>query len=280
MPDGAIAELWARRSRVVRDVVGVFVRADLLVEAGALAFRILVTLIPAALFAIGLAGFLGLEEAWRQDAAPDLKRNIPPASFEFIDQAVTKVLTSKNVFWVTLGAMIAIWEASAVVRGAGKILNRIYDVEEERSLRTVVLSSLPLAALGIALLLAAIVVVRFGALLVSDVLGDALIAEVISFLVRWSIAAALLFALIGVTLRIAPQIERPDSRISFGAGVIVVSWLVTTFLFAFYLENLASYASFFGNLATVFVLAEYLYMTAFIFITGVAVDAVLRKNGS
>jgi uncharacterized BrkB/YihY/UPF0761 family membrane protein len=45
-------------------------------------------------------------------------------------------------------------------------------------------------------------------------------------------------------------------------------------LFAFYLADIASYGTVFGNLATIFVLLEYLYLLAAIFLAGLAFDAI------
>ncbi len=98
-----------------------FADEGLLIEAGALAFRALLTLIPALLFTIGLLGVFGFDEVWRQDIAPDLRESLSATSFKFIDEAVVKVLTEKQLFWVTLGAALAIWESSSIVRAAGEL---------------------------------------------------------------------------------------------------------------------------------------------------------------
>lgn len=271
---------WLRRgSALAREVIGVFRDRDLLVETGALALRALLALIPVLLFTVGLLGFLGLEEVWRQDIAPDLKQSIGTTSFKFIDQAVIKVLSSKQLFWVTLGAVLAVWESSAIVRAGGKVLNRIYEVGEQRPAAREILVSLPLGALGIVLVLAAAAVVRLGAIAFDDLLGSGLLAELSSFAVRWSIAAGLMLALVATMLRLAPEVERPPRSVGLGAALTVLAWALATLAFGFYLQTIASYSSFFGNLATVFVLVEYLYLVSFVFLGGVVVEVILTREG-
>ncbi len=74
------------------------------------------------------------------------------------------MLTNKQIFWVTIGGGFAIWEASAIVRAAGKLLNRIYGVDESapsgRSWRARSRS----ARSGSSSTIAAAVVVRLGPL--------------------------------------------------------------------------------------------------------------------
>lgn len=261
--------------RGLREVVDVFARKELLVDAGALAFRILLTLIPAALFVVGLLGFFGLEELWSDDIAPGLQDSVSPAAFEFLDQSVVKVLESHSLFWVTAGAALTAWEASAVVRATGNMMNRIYEVDDRTSFGRELLESVPIGAAAVLLGLAAISAVRLGPLGFDALLGDGTIAVVVSHVVCWAAAAALLFALVAVVVRFAPAIERPPRWLSFGAATIVVASALMSILFALYLGTFASYASVFGSLATAFVLIEYLFLLAVIFLGGIVIDSIL-----
>lgn len=259
----------------VREVARVFAGKDLLIEAGALAFRGFLTLIPALLFAVGLLGFFGLEDVWRQDIAPELKSSVDPAAFEFINRAVIKVLTSQDVFWVTVGAAFAVWEASAVVRAAGKVMNRIYGVEDDSSFIRELAESIPAGAAVGFLALAAIAASRLVPLGVEALLGTGAFAGIAAFVASWTVVAALLVALVAVVVRFAPAIERPPRWLSFGAGVIVGAWALMSILFALYLRTFANYGSVFGSLATIFVLVEYLFLLSVIFLGGIVIDAIL-----
>lgn len=272
---GALSEIELPGREELRGVYRTFTEKDLLIEAGALGFRALITLIPALLFTVGLLGFLGLDEVWRSDIAPDLRPNMSTTAFQFLDETVLKVLTQKQVFWVTLGAAFAVWEASAVVRAAGNVLNRIYEVRESRPFREELLTSIPLGALGIVITILAAVVVRLGPLALDNVLGTGLAATLIGFVIRWAIALGLMGVLLAALLRFAPDIERPPRGLSIGSLSILGAWAVATVAFGFYLQQIASYGSVFGNLATLFILVEYLFGVAVIFLGGAVVDHVI-----
>ena len=249
-------------------------------QASAIAFRLFLALVPCVLFLLGLIGFLGLEEVWRDDVVPELRPGVSAAAFTVIDDAVTYVLTEQKAFWVTIGALIAVWQLSSIVRATGQTLNRLYGVEEheERSLwRSMVVSYVVGAAVG-ALLLLAIAVLRLGPLVIDDVLPDDFVFQAVAFLLRWLVGFALLLAAIGLVVRVGPDRESPARWVTLGAVLVVVGWAVFSVLFGLYLTQIASYATIFGNLATLFVLLEYLFLSANIFVGGLALNSLIEKE--
>jgi membrane protein len=258
-------------------LVQAFRKHDLLVEAGAISFRMLLALIPALLFVFGALGFFGLEEVWRSDIAPDLRAGVSPAAFTLIDEAVVSVLTSKQLFWVTIGLGLALWQISGVVRACHQILKRIYGVSDDRDDPfSHFASSVAVGAASGAAILVAIVAIRAGAPLLDDVLGTSFPAGIVSFVVRWGIALAALFVSVGLIVRTVPDLERPLHWISFGAVLVVLGWACMTALFTFYLKQIADYGSIFGNLATVFILIEYLYLVTIVFVGGLVLDELVE----
>lgn len=259
----------------LREVVDVFGEKDLLVDAGALAFRALLALIPGVLFLVGLLGFFGLDEVYKEDVAPDLKASVSPAAFNFLDDAVVKVLGAKDLFWVTAGALLTAWEASAIVRAAGNMMNKIYEVDDdEQSFRRELAESIPIGAAAGALLVAALATIRLGPLGIDALIGDGLLAGLVSVVVCWGAGIAFLFAVVAVVVRFAPAIERPPRWVSFGAATIAIAWTVMTLLFGLYLSNFASYSSIFGSLAAVFILIEYLFLVSVVFLGGIVIDSI------
>jgi membrane protein len=79
-------------------------------------------------------------------------------------------------------------------------------------------------------------------------------------------------------VRWAPAEHRPWRWVTFGTGLVVVTWLVMSLLFGLYLRELADYGSIFGNLATVIVGFEYAYLSAIVFLAGLAVDGIAQRG--
>jgi membrane protein len=241
---------------------------DLLTYGSAIAFQVIFALIPAVLFGLGLLGFLGLSDIYTQHVKPSLETSTSPAVLSILDDTVRKVLTSKQGFWVTIGAVVAVWEMSGAMRAVMQILDRIFECERERSFKERYLVSIALAAGAGVLLIAAI--------LVSFLLPRVLDAPW-SWL-RYPIAIALMVATVWMLMRVAPADRQPVRLASKGTGLVVGAWLVTSIVFGLYVTQVADYSSIFGNLATFFVLFEYVYFAACAFLTGAVLEAMRREE--
>src|SRR3954465_4187868 len=117
----------------VREFVDAYVEHDLLTYASAISFQVLSSLVPFLLFAFGLLGFLHLDDVWRTQLAPQVKAAVSPPAFSVMDDAVEKALAAKQVFWVTAGFVIALWELSGAVRAGMGPLNTLYRDDTKRS---------------------------------------------------------------------------------------------------------------------------------------------------
>jgi membrane protein len=264
--------------RLARDVVEEFREQDLLLAASGIAFRVLLCTVVGALFLFGLLGFLDLSEVWRSDLAPDVRSSVSDPAYRVINDAVLYVLDNKAIFWVTGGLCIVLWQVSRMVRACGQTLNRIYGVAEDRPLMRQFWESIRAAALVAVIMLATLAVVRLGPLVIDDVLGDSVVATVISFIVRWAIAAVLMALAVGIVVRTAPSIDRPLRWVSFGSGLTIAGWIVSSLLFGLYLSVFASFGSVYGALLATFLLVEYLYFAAIVFLGGLVVDHLVREE--
>ena len=174
------------------------------------------------------------------------------------------------MFWATAGLAIAVFEVSGAVRAFMGAVDRIYEIRHERTTARRYLASAWLAIVVSALLVLAVAVVE----LAPRVGHGSLVVDV----ARWPLAAAILLAVFAILGRYAPATRRPWHWVTFGAVLAVGGWIAFTAGFAVYLTQIADYGSLFGNLATVIVGFEYLYLSVIVLLTGVLADAVVRTR--
>jgi membrane protein len=254
--------------RTLHALVHAFDEYDLLTYATAIAFNAIFAVIPLALFGLGLLGVLGAESVWTQHLAPDLRRQVSPDVFHVIDSSVRNVFRARQAFWVTIGAVLAVWEVSGAMRAVMTVLDRIYGVRRRRGRVERYRVSLLLSFAATVLLVAAAFVFEL-----APATGSAL-----ATIARWPLAAALLLATLGIVVRWAPAEHRSWRWVTFGTGLVVVSWLLMSLLFGLYLREIAEYGSIFGNLATVIVGFEYAYLSAIVFLAGLTVDGIAQRG--
>jgi membrane protein len=245
------------------DLVDGFRRHELLVRASAIAFRTLFALIPLVLFALALAGTLSLDSIWTDHLAPQIAPKVSSSVYDILDTTAVNVLGQRQLFWVTAGFVLLTWELAAATRAVMRSLDRIYHGhDEERPLRERVLTSIWLGLAAGACVLAAAAILQFGP---------------IPAILRYLLAAAVLWLTVGLLVRFGPAEPQPLGWISFGSTLVVVGWLVTWSLYGLYLTHLSNVGSAFGAFAAVIVLLTFLQLSASVLLAGALVDALVRK---
>jgi membrane protein len=267
---GGRAEVLA----AIRELVRSFNEHNLLTWASALAFQVVMAIVPFLLFSFALLGFLNLENVWA-DVAKNIKPDMSGPAFQVVDTTARKVLTSKQAFWLTAGFVLAMWAMSRGIRTVMGGLAQIYAIEETRSWTERMRTSIVLAMAVSALMILAIAV-AWGAPLLYGSVGQPLGA--LLFLARWMVAGGLLGLAVGLTVRYAPDGDQPIGWVSAGTAIVVVAWSLTSILFGAYIRYVASYGSVFGNLATIVVLLIYVYLSSIVFFAGAQLDAIVRRR--
>lgn len=248
-----------------QDVLDGFSDHRLLTYASAIAYQVLSSLIPFALFALALAATVGASDLWTQDLRPKVQRDTSIEVFQLLDKTVTQILQHQQTFWVTFGLVVVLWEVGGAMRATMEALDDIYRADGSRGSREKYVTSTWLAAVVGVLWLGAV------ALLISG-------GGFLGLIVRYVGSAVLLSAAIWVTLRVAPAQRQPVRFVSRGSAAIVVGWLVVVGGYVFYATSIASYGSVFGSLAAAFVLIVAVYLSAVVFLTGVLLDAAARDR--
>jgi membrane protein len=259
-----------RPREAAREIVRGFTENDLPNYASAIAFRVAFAVVPLTLMALGLLGGFGLADVWSDELAPRVQDQTSDAAFQVIDQTVRQVLEERQLFWATLGAVIAIWAVAGALRTIMVVLSRIYESDDDRSRVERSVTSIWLAALVTALMLAAVASITS----MPELLGGGLLAGAAGLIV----GIALLFATIGAIVRFAPRRSRPLRWVSFGSVLVIVGWIVASLLFGWYVTSVVNPGSVFGSLSVVMIALGYIYLSAIVFVGGLQLDSLIRRQ--
>lgn len=236
-------------------------------HAAAIAFRVLVALVPLTLLALALLGAVGLGDTWHDSIAPELRKKLQPEVFRALDHVVTQILESPSAGLILFAGALLLWELLRGVRAVSRALNTIHDVHERRSAVTIALVTVGLSiAVGTCLIGAAFVTIVGGRL--------GLLASTL----RWPVAALLLGLAVALLVRYAPA-EHPDVKwASVGSAVIVAGWLMLSVGFGIWVRDVASYRGATGSLFAFLVLTAYVLWVSAVFLIGVEIDEALRNG--
>ncbi|MDY5943589.1 MAG: YihY/virulence factor BrkB family protein [Oscillospiraceae bacterium] len=243
-------------------------------DSAALTYYLLFALFPLLIFLSNLVGMMSLDInqflAW-------LHPIMPQEALEIIEQYLIYVSrdSSRQLLWFSLIFSIYFpYRAASALMGS---VRKAYGAQPpthfwryQFKLLLYTLCLIVIIVLSIALSVVGGRVLNFvsGYISLSDgfiELWSRLRFAVLGFFVFFAIA--LMYAL--------AQESRTMNRIWPGAAASLVMWLALSFLFSFYVENIARYSVIYGTLGAVIVLLLWLYLAAMMLIMGAEFNSVL-----
>lgn len=82
----------------------------------------------------------------------------------------------------------------------------------------------------------------------------------------------IIFIIIKLIYTMAPDRKVESRKVNYGAIFTTVCWVIGTYWYSFYINNLAHYNAYYGALANLIVLMLWFYYLAFIFTVGMALN--------
>jgi membrane protein len=253
----------------------------LLSLAAGVSFYSLVALFPAIAAGVSIYAFFSNASsiANQLSLVADI---IPGAALDMLGQEIARIAArseGKLTFGFVLGFGIALWSANAGMKAIFDALNIIYDEEEKRGLVWLNLVSLFFTLCAIAgALIALSAVVVFP--LVLAALGVSLFdAPLMIGILRWPVLFMLVIVALAVLYRYGPSRRVPKWRwISVGSVFAAVSWLVMSYLFSWYLANVANYNATYGALGTVVGLMMWMWLSTIVILVGAELNSEIEHQ--
>lgn len=90
--------------------------------------------------------------------------------------------------------------------------------------------------------------------------------------------ALLMFAALGTLYALSMDKRPPIKQILPGIIAALISWMIVSIGFSFYVENFAHYSLIYGTMGAMIVLLMWLYMTALVLILGAELNSVLQTE--
>ena len=100
--------------------------------------------------------------------------------------------------------------------------------------------------------------------------------ELLISVLNGPISWLIIFVFIKILYTMAPDINISSSQTNYGALFTTFGWIISTYIYSLYINNVAKYSIFYGGLANLIILMLWLYLLAFIFTIGLALN--FKKN--
>lgn len=97
-------------------------------------------------------------------------------------------------------------------------------------------------------------------------------------LLKWPMTFLVIYFNLKLIYAIAPSVQIESSDTTEGAFFTTICWVISTALFSYYVNNFARYDIIYGNLSTIIILIIWIYALSYIFVLGMAINAIKHNN--
>ena len=259
----------SRAREFVRKAIAIIKRPDMRILPGQLAFFLVLSMIPLLALVGTIGSKLGLSMTSFRNA---LESTLPDAVINtlFPADATTGLNFNVTVFFIA-AFLLASNGAYSVITTS----NRIYQVEDNSEIRRRSKAVL-LTFILVSLLFFLILVPAFGDSLISlaeiNLHNEKLASFIrnIYHLGKYPLSLFLLYFNIKLIYILAPDKEVTSNEVRAGAMFTTIFWLLSSKIYAFYVEYFSHYDIFYGSMSNILVLLFWVYILAYIFTLGMS----------
>ncbi len=270
--------------RTVKRAFARFREDEMTDRAAALTYYVMMSLFPALLVGVSLLGLLG-DEALVTDAVRYAADNgAPPEVTSALEASLRGTVDAAGgavSIALVLGIAVALYGASGAFGGAGRALNAVYGVKEDRGFVRHKLTDLACTIVSILLAVVALVSVLLGGEIASDLFGSIGLGETAAGIwraARWLVAVAAVMGIYTIAYTFGPNVRPRRWRLlSRGAAVGVLIWIAASAGFFLYVSNFGKYGATYGAFAGAIVLLLWMYLSNLAFLFGAEIDAELDR---
>ena len=250
-------------------------------HAAALTYYSLLSLFPALLFGVAALGFFGGQGLINDAADYLLKAGAPRETVDAVTSALESAQSQRSTAATALFVAIAtsLYGASGAFGAVGRALNIVWRVEEGRNFIGKKVHDVAWTLALLVLVLITLVLIFVGGGVAEDLAGTIGLGDVVAsvwLIARWPAALVVTMLIYAIVYYAAPNIEVPRFQfISPGAVFGVVTWIVASAAFFYYVSNFSSYSATYGAFAAVVILLVWLWLTNMVLLLGAELNAVI-----
>jgi membrane protein len=272
-------------SRVVKRAFASFRDHRMTDHAAGLTYYAMMSLFPALLATIAVLGLLGTQDLvtkavdYARDNGAD--PSVTDALQASLNEAISKSGGAVSIA-LFVGLATALYGASGAFGAAGRALNVVYGVQDDRGFVRQKAQNLFFTLIVIVLATVALASIFLGGGIADDLFGKIGLghtAATVWTYLRWVVALLTATTIYAVVYAFAPDVTPRRFRwISPGAVAGVLIWIAASGLFFFYVANFSSYGATYGAFASAVVLLLWLYITNLSMLFGAELNAELERS--
>ena len=256
----------------LRKVISIIKLPEMRILPGQLAFFLVISIIPLITLVVTIGSGFGLPATSIKET---LESVVPSNVIEYLVPTANNNMLSFNVIVFFVAAFVL---ASNGTYSIVNTSNEIYKVKGNSEIKKRAKAVL-MTIILVMLLLFLILVPAFGDVLVKLIIDSihndsaSNIIEGIYHILKYPISLFLIYYNLKLLYTIAPDTKISSRSTIPGALFTTIMWLLSSKIYAFYVDYFANYNVFYGAMSNILVLLIWVYILAYIFTLGMCFNA-------
>ncbi len=271
--------------KTIKTIIISIVDNDLFGMAAEMGFMLVIGFFPFILFLTAIFGWLG-KHSFMIPLLTFMHQVIPEDILTLLQIVMNEVwFFTKGGLIAALGFFITVFLSMNAIAIVAKGLNRAYKIDDSRSFIYNRLLALVMVFVNALVLFLSIDLIVFGKVIIQFLtryLGLTELAGNIILFARWPVAFVALFIMAYLHYYILPDLKgdeilRRRSALP-GALFFTISWLIGSWGFSIYINNLHTYNFVYGTIGAFAVLMIWLYYTSILILVGGEINSQLLSR--
>jgi membrane protein len=199
-----------------------------------------------------------------------------------LDSMINKSSGAAGVTLV-IGLALSLNGASAAFGAAGRALNAVHGIDDDRGFVRRKLEDLGWTLAVVALFLFTLVAIFLGGRIADDLFGTIGLGDtgaLVWSIARWPLALLSIAVAFEIVYAFAPDLQPRQRRRRLTPGSLTAggAWLVASLAFSVYLSHFSSYGAAYGAFGAAIVLLLWIYITSNAFLFGAELDKAIERS--
>ncbi len=263
--------------KYIKKLLRLFMRPELKVLPGNIAFFLVLSIFPI----ITLCGFLASFFNVSLDSVVDLMSKVLPGD---VNNILVPYITGSGMdfhigFSIITGYIVASNGAHSIIVSC----NTLYGFEHSNYIKRRI-KSLFITILLVFLFIFTLFVLAFGNTILKFVLSFNFFGEFgdsiyyLFLLLKWPIAVIFIYFMMKLIFILAPDSYIKGKLTVRGCLFTTFAWIVSSFVYSFYVINFSHYDIFYGSLSNIIVMIMWIYILAYSLVIGIAINVQDYKD--
>jgi membrane protein len=266
---------------VMEHFIEAIMKGQLSTRASAISFRLFLAFFPGLIMLLTLIPYIPLEN-FQQNLFDTIEGFFPGDTFSLFESTTKDLVNTRHSGLLGLGFILVLYYASNSINAIFIGFNSSYHIEEKgHPLVMRIASILLIFILGFLMILAVAIIMFSGTafeyLHKIGVIGQKGYIPILN-VANWLISIFLIYAIFSTLYNVGVGRRRRRWRfLNAGATFATIFFVLTSFLFAYFVNNFAAYNKLYGSLGTLMVLLIWLNFNCMIVLMGYELNMSIRK---